>query len=95
VFLYSCQTDDKGLDPKIAIQLVKDMQALRGADGDVVKEQGLMQKTVGRRKTVLNIDASHKFHQERQAVRSLEDAFIRRMTKANLDGKDMIHCLAL
>jgi hypothetical protein len=83
------------MDAKIAVQLVKDMQALRGADGDVVKEQDLMQQTVGRRKTIRNIEASHKFPKEKHAVGSLDIAFKRRLTKAHEDGKDMIHCEAL
>jgi hypothetical protein len=95
VFLYSCQSNDKQMDAKIAIQLVKDMQALRGADGDVVKEQDLMQQTVGRRNTVHNIEASHRFNQEKPVVQSLDVAFKRRLTKAQVDGKDMIHCVAL
>jgi hypothetical protein len=95
VFLYSCQSNDKDMDPKIAVQLAKELQALRGADGDVVEEQDLMQQNVGRRKTILNIDKSHKFNKEKQAVGSLDIAFKRRLTKAHADGKDMIHGAAL
>jgi hypothetical protein len=95
VFLYFCQSNDEEVDAKIAVKLVKDMQALPGADGDVVKEQDLMQQNVGRRKTIRNIDASHKFGKEKHAVGSLDVAFKRRLTKAHADGKDMIHCVAL
>jgi hypothetical protein len=95
VFLYSCQSNDIHADAKTAVQLVKELQALRGADGDVVKEQDLMQQTVGRRNTIHNIEASHKFNQKKPAVQSLDVAFKRRMTKAHADGKDMIHGAAL
>jgi hypothetical protein len=83
------------MDAKIAVQLAKDMQALRGADGDVVKEQDLMQETVGRRKTIRNIEKSHKFPKVKNAVGSLDIAFQRRLTRAHEDGKDMIDCVAL
>jgi hypothetical protein len=81
------------LDAKIAVQLVKDMQALRGADGDVVKEKDLMEQNVGRRQTIRNIEASHKFPKEKHAVDSLDIAFQRRLTNAREDGKDMTHCV--
>jgi hypothetical protein len=71
------------------------MQALHGADGDVVKEQDLMEQNVGRRNTIINIDFSYKFHQKKPAVQSLEVAFKRRVTKAHTDGKDMIHCVVI
>jgi hypothetical protein len=70
------------------------MQALRGADGDVVKEQDLMEQNVRERKTIHNIDASHKFLQEKPAVHSLDVAFQTRLTKAQANGKSMIHCVA-
>jgi hypothetical protein len=95
VFLYSCQSNDKDVEARIAVQFAKEFQALRGADGDVVKEEDLMEKEVGRRKTIRNIEASHKFLKEKHAVGSLDIAFRRRMTKARVDGKDMTHCLAL
>jgi hypothetical protein len=82
-------------DAKMAVQFAKDMQALRGADGDVVKEQDLMEQNVGRRKTIHNIEASHRFLQKKPAVQSLDVAFKRRLTKAHEDGKDMIRCVAL
>jgi hypothetical protein len=82
-------------DAKIAVQLAKDMQALRGADGDVVKEQDLMEQNVGRRKTILNLVASHKFPRVKHAVGSLDIAFRQRLNKAQADGKDMIHCVAI
>jgi hypothetical protein len=71
------------------------MQALRGADGDVVKNEDRMEQNVGRRKTILNIEMSHKFNQKKPAVQSLDAAFKRRLTKAEQDGKDMTHCVAL
>jgi ABC-type taurine transport system ATPase subunit len=95
VFLYSCQSNDKEADPKTAVLLAKDMQALPGADGDIVKEHDLMQQNVGRRKTIRNIDASHNFGKEKHAVGSLGVAFKRRLTKAHAEGKDMLHCVAL
>jgi hypothetical protein len=94
-FLYPCQADDKLENAKIAVQVVKDMQALHGADGDVVKEQGLMEQNVGRRKAIINIEASHKFLQNKPAVRSLDTAFKWRLSKAHDDGKDMTHCVEL
>jgi hypothetical protein len=69
------------------------MQALRGADGDVVEEEDLMQQELGRRKTIRNIDATHK-KLNKHAVGALEIAFERRMTKAHADGKNVIHCVA-
>jgi hypothetical protein len=95
VFLYPYQADDNSKDAKRAVQIVKEMQALRGADGDVVKEKDLMQQNVGRRQTIRNIDASHKSLQNNPAVRSLDIAFTRRRSMAHDDGKDMIHCVAL
>jgi hypothetical protein len=77
------------MDAKIAIQLVKDMQALRGADGDDVKGQD---EKVERRNTIRNIDASGK---EKHAVGSLDVAFQRRLTNAKAGGKDMKHGAAL
>jgi hypothetical protein len=95
VFLYPCQADDKFEDAKIAVQLAKDMQALHGADGDVVKEKDLMEQNVGRRQTIRNIEASHESLRNRPAVRSLDTAFEWRLSKPHDDGKDMIHCVAL
>jgi hypothetical protein len=71
------------------------MQSLRGADGDVVKEQDLMEQNVGQRNIIHNLDASHKFLQKKPAVHSLDVAFKTRLTKAQANGKDMIHCVAI
>jgi len=80
------KNDEKELDAIMAVQFVKDMQALRGADGDEVKEQELMQQNVGRRKTIINIEKSHKFLQEKTPVNSLDVAFKRRLSKVHEDG---------
>jgi hypothetical protein len=94
--LFSCQSDDKHVDPKTAVQLAKHLQDLRGADGDVVKERELMEKNVGRRKTVHNIHNSHYIHRKRQAPLSLGTAFKRRLFRLREnEGKDMIHCVVL
>ena len=93
--LFSCQADDKHADPKTAVQFAKQLQDLRGADEDVVKERELMEETVGRRNTVRYIHNTHQFHQKKQAPRSLDTAFKRRLSRLNdADGKDMIHCVA-
>jgi hypothetical protein len=95
VFLYSCQPKDKDLKARIAVELVKDMQALRADEKDVVTGQDLIQQKVGRRKTIRNIAVSNNLLQNKQAAGSLEDAFQRRLSKAQQDGKYMIHCVAL
>jgi hypothetical protein len=59
VFIF-CQLNDKDLEPTIAVQLAKEKQALREADGDVVKEQDLIEENVEWRKTIHNIEASNK-----------------------------------
>jgi hypothetical protein len=93
VFLYSCHPNDKNLDPKLAVQLAKDMQALRGAEEDM-KGQDLMQQNAGRRKAIRKIVKDHKSHKEKQAVGPLEDALQRRLSEGEYD-KDMIHCVAV
>jgi hypothetical protein len=72
------------------------LQDLRGADKDLVKERDLMEQNVGRRKTVRNIHNSHCHLQKKQAPRSLDAAFKRRLSNlSDNEGKDMIHCVAL
>ena len=94
--LFSCQADDNHADPKTAVQLAKQLQDLRGADGDVVKERELMQEKVGRRKTVRNIHNTHHFFQKKQAQQSLDTALKWRLSRLNdADGKDMIRCVVL
>jgi hypothetical protein len=95
VFLYSCQSNDKNLNPKMAVQLAMDMQELRRDNGDVVQEQDLRQQTVGRRRPILIIVDNHKSNQKKQMVPSLDVAFQRRMTEERVVGKDMIHCMAV
>jgi len=75
------QSEDKNSDVKEAVEFTKDLQDLRGADGDFVKEEGLMEETVGRRKTVHNIHNSHHFLQQKRAVTSLDAAFKRRLSQ--------------
>jgi hypothetical protein len=94
--LFSCQSDDKHVDPKTAVRLAKHLQDLRGADGDVVKERELMEKNVGRRKTVRYIHNSHYILQKKQPPNSLDTAFKRRLSRlGENEGKDTIHCVVL
>jgi hypothetical protein len=95
VFLYFCQSNDKDLNPTIAIELAKELQSLCLANGDV-KGRDLMQQNGVRRKTIHSIVASHKLLQEKPALQSLEAAFEQQLAKeSGEDGKDMIHCMAL
>jgi hypothetical protein len=77
------------------VQFAKKVQELRGADGDIVKERRLMQENVGRRKTIMNIHNSH-YQRKKQAVRTLDIAFKRRLSRLNEDdGTYTIFCMAL
>jgi hypothetical protein len=92
--LFSCQSEDEHADAKLAVDFTKKMQGLRGADGNVVDKQDLMQEQVGRRKTVLNIHENHHFVQNNQAPLSLDSAFERRISQIEQNnGKNIIHCV--
>jgi len=92
--LFSCQSESKHDDPKVLIQFTKEVQQLRGADGNMVHEGNLMQEQVGRRKTVRNIHENHNFVPKNQAPLSLDSAFKRRITQiGESNGKKMIHCV--
>ena len=94
VVLFSCQTNDNITDVKIAIQVTKQLQEIGGAEK--LKEREMMEESVGRRKTVRNINNIHQSNQKKQAPHSLEKAFKRRLSTLGEDnGKDMRHCVAL
>ena len=94
--MFSCQSDGKQATAKTAVLFTKHLQDLRGADGDVVKEQDRMEEKVGRRKTIRNIHNSHHFLQKKQVPLSLDAAFKRRLSRLEENnGKDMLHCVAL
>lgn len=76
----SAESQVKATEAKLGIQVAKELQDLRGANGDLVKERGLMEEHVGRRRTVHNIHKSHHLHQKKQVVTSLDTAFKRRLT---------------
>lgn len=79
-FRGGAQSDDKHAEARAWVQFAKKAQELRGADGDLVKEREPMQETVGRRKTIQNIQNSH-YLRKKQAVRTLDIAFKRRLSK--------------
>lgn len=79
--MFSCQSDDEHTDARAAVQIARKYQELRGADGELMKEREMMQEGVGRRKTVRNIQKIH-FLKKKQAVRSLDIAFKRRVSQA-------------
>jgi hypothetical protein len=89
------QSDDKHAEARAWVQFAKKAQELRGADGDLVKEREPMQETVGRRKTIQNIQNSH-YLRKKQAVRTLDIAFKRRLSKlGDEDGKNEILFMVL
>jgi hypothetical protein len=90
--LFSCQPEDKHVDPKVYVDIAKKMQQLPGSDGNVVDERGLMQEEVGRRKTVLNIQETHHFDGQKKPQLYLHDAFNRRWNQImENNGKNMIY----
>jgi hypothetical protein len=94
--LFSCQYENKHMDPKVLIQFTKAVQQLRGADGNKVQEGELMQEQVGRRKTVRNIHESHHFVPQKQVPLSLDTAFKYRISQTGKNnGKNTTYCMAL
>jgi hypothetical protein len=60
------------------VQVVKGLQQLRGADGDM-EEKDPMQENVGRRKTIQNLHNTHVY-KKKQSVITLDTALKRRLS---------------
>jgi hypothetical protein len=72
------QSDDKDAKAREVVQVVKGLQQLRGADGDI-EEKDPMEETVGRRKTIQNLHDKHLL-KKKQSVRTLDTALKRRLS---------------
>jgi chitin synthase len=75
------KSEEKHTEAKIAVQVTKHLQELRGINGDSVKEE-----IVGRRRTVHNIHKNHHLHRKKPMVTSLDAAFKRRLTMLKGDS---------
>jgi hypothetical protein len=72
------QSDDKDAKAREVVQVVKGLQQLRGAEGDI-EERDPMQENVGRRKTIQNLHNKHLL-KNKQSVRTLDTALKRRLS---------------
>jgi hypothetical protein len=74
----SHQSDDKDAKARELVQIVKNLQQLRGADGEM-DEGDPMQENVGRRKTIQNLHNKHLL-KKKQSMRTLDTVLKRRLT---------------
>lgn len=72
------QSDDKDAKAREVVQVVKGLQQLRGADGDM-EGKDPMQENVGRRKTIQNLHNKHVY-KKKQSVITLDTALKRRLS---------------
>lgn len=78
-FQSGTQSDDKDAKAREVVQVVKDLQKLRGADR-VAEEKDPMQEEVGRRKTIQNLEYNKHLQKKRQSVLTLDTALKRRLS---------------
>jgi len=77
-FFYDCQREDLSQDAlldKHAVEIVRNLQRLRGIDGDYDNDSGSSADRVGHRRTIHNLE---KYRQKKRTIGTLDVAFKKR-----------------
>lgn len=84
--LFNFQVEDLSQDALLdrnAVQIVKDLQKLRGIDGDYDNDSGSGPDRVGRRRTIHNLERAK---QKKRQIGTLDVAFKKRFFGIKADG---------